>query len=90
MNPTDLTDDRRMLDGTVPGAVASVAPVTLRTVTDDPTSTYGVPPGLTFRETTAVGGDGDDHESVAPTGTPVADPPIPGDPSGWPKRLVRG
>ena len=90
MNPTDLTDDRRMLDGTVPGAVASVAPVTLRTVTDDPTSTYGVPPGLTFRETTAVGGDGDDHEGAAPTGTPVADPPIPGDPSGWPKRLVRG
>ena len=90
MNPTDLTDDPRMLDGTVPGAVAPVAPVTLRTVTDDPTPTYGMPSGLTFRETTAVGGDGDDHEGAAPTGTPVADPPIPGDPSGWPKRLVRG
>ncbi|MGP8064246.1 MAG: ArnT family glycosyltransferase [Acidimicrobiales bacterium] len=89
MNPTDLTDDSRMLDGSVPGAVAPDAAVSLGTVTDDPTSTYGVPPGLTSRETTG-GGDGDDHEGAAPASTPFADPPIPGDPSRWPNRLVRG
>jgi 4-amino-4-deoxy-L-arabinose transferase-like glycosyltransferase len=87
MNPTDLTDDSRVLDGSVP---APAVPVAVGTVTDDPTSTYGVAPGLTLGDPTVVGGVGDDHAGHGPTDTPVADPPIPGAPSGWPKRLVRG